>query len=115
MNETTTYDLLYAPPGTKVRYLDENGYDSDKVNAKHLGLVKGCLYTLVKINIGSFCSNIYLQEFPQYPFNSVMFESMPYEEEYTVWMNEFESSYSRRSVTEYYHEYKNQLTEKEKS
>lgn len=83
------YDLLYAPPKTKVKFLNKNGYERDPVYAQKVGLVEGEWYTLKSVDVHSWSSNVVLDEFPNHDFNSVMFESAPYEEEYTYWMDRF--------------------------
>ncbi len=59
--------------GTKLRYLGENGYDSDRFYAEKQGLIKDETYTLKKTSVGSWSSSIYLEEV-EGSFNSVMFK-----------------------------------------
>jgi hypothetical protein len=82
----THTDLLYAPPGTKVRFLDEHGLDYNRIQARKLGLVEGGEYTLSYMIISDYHTNIFLEEFPGKSFNSVMF-SCKYEHPYSLWIN----------------------------
>jgi hypothetical protein len=81
-------DILYAPKGTKLTYLDENGYDCDRKYAKGCGLIKGQQYTLYYVDVGSFSSDVYVEEFPDKPFNTVMFEA-EYETPTNAWMGQY--------------------------
>jgi len=67
---------IYAEPGTKVRFAyPDNGYDfHKKVAAKHL--TEGEIYTVKITDVGSFHTDVYLNEVPGVAFNSVMFESV---------------------------------------
>ena len=79
-------DLFFAPAGTKVVYLDENGYDSDKEYAHRAGLQKGKMYTLSGMEIGGSHSTLWLEEFPDKSFNTVMFKVEPYPTTTNKWM-----------------------------
>jgi hypothetical protein len=82
-------DLLYAPTGTKLKFLNANGYLIERKNAADLGLVEGVEYTLHYVDINDSSSDVYLDEFPNRGFNSVMFECIPYEHTTTIWMDGF--------------------------
>lgn len=66
---------LDAASGTKVRYTGEGGWDADKVHANKY-LTVGEIYTVDIIDIGSWCSEVYLVEVPHLDFNTVMFEEV---------------------------------------
>lgn len=66
---------IYSKPGTKVRYLDENGYDHQPVDAREAGLVKGQLYEVDRIEVGGWSSEVFLKGF-KHGFNTVMFENV---------------------------------------
>lgn len=55
------------------RYLDENGYDGDRIYAREKGLIKGELYRVDCIDMGRWHTNIDLAGISG-DFNSVMFE-----------------------------------------
>lgn len=82
-------DIMYAPVGTKVTYLDENGYDYDRRYAIDCGLIKGQQYTLESVDVGSWSSTVYVEEFPDKGFNTVMFESAEYKTPTNEWMAEY--------------------------
>ena len=63
---------LYCAPGTKVRYMDKNGYEGCKAHAR-LHLVPGQIYTVNTVSIHSSSSSVTLEEFPYESFNTVMF------------------------------------------
>ncbi len=67
---------IYAEPGTKVRFaFPNNGYDFHKETAKQ-HLIEGEIYTVKITDVGSFHTDVYLQEVPGVKFNSVMFENV---------------------------------------
>lgn len=66
---------IYAKKGDKVIYLSENGYDSDKEYADTI-LKKGETYTVGKTVVHSWMTDVYLEEFPDHIFNSVMFDDL---------------------------------------
>ena len=74
MNYAPSLDI-YTRPGNQVVYTDENGYDYQREIAREKGLVKGEVYTLARIEIGSCSSRVFLREFES-DFNSVMFCSV---------------------------------------
>ncbi|MCH6198612.1 hypothetical protein MMU07_03405 [Aquiflexum sp. LQ15W] len=66
---------IYTPPGQKVRYINRHGHDSEREFA-NLHLQEGAVYTLLRSKLFKFRTEIYLEEFPEMPFNSVMFENV---------------------------------------
>lgn len=64
---------IYAKNGDKVVFLNRNGYDRDPKNACERGLVEGGVYTVEQTEVGGWHTNVYLKEFPEHRFNSVMF------------------------------------------
>ena len=66
---------IYAEEGEKVIFAyPQCGYDGDKTRAaKYLEVGKE--YTVSWTEVGGFSSVVYLEEFPNVPFNTVMFES----------------------------------------
>ena len=62
--------------GSKVKYLDENGYDRDREWAQHMGLKKGEVYTVRFVDIGSWSSSVWLDEIEGASFNTVMFKNV---------------------------------------
>jgi len=66
---------IYTPPGRKVRFMNANGHDGEKEEAC-LYLQEGAVYTLLKADIYRYRTEIYLEEFPEIPFNSVMFANV---------------------------------------
>ena len=69
-----TRDILEVEPGDKVRFLNRNGYECEPINAVSDGLVEGGIYTITGINIGGWCSELFIAEFPRRGYNTVMFE-----------------------------------------
>lgn len=66
---------IWSPPGTYVKYLNKNGYESDRERANKV-LEEGKQYTVYKIDVGSSRSTVQLVEFPDQWFNTVMFENL---------------------------------------
>ena len=64
---------IHAKAGTKVRFLDANGYDAGRAIARQY-LLKDQVYTVDSVSIGSFVSYVRLKEYPFTVFNTVMFE-----------------------------------------
>jgi len=63
---------IYAEPGTKVKFLNKNGYEIERSNAaQHLNTDD--IYTVSNIDIGNFNSLVELEEFKGKYFNTVMF------------------------------------------
>jgi len=92
MAGVSMYDVLLAPPGTKLRFRNKGGYPVEAGRACEAGLVPGNLYTLAAVEVGDSRSRVYLEEVPG-GFNSVMFECGPYEEDYHDWMDQFLENY----------------------
>lgn len=63
---------IRVTPGTKVRYMDRNGYDADRRYAREF-LIPGNVYTVAHIEVHSSSSNVALEEVPDKRFNTVMF------------------------------------------
>jgi len=68
---------IYAKKGTKVIPLFENGnitggYDEDKKHAMKF-LKEGVFYTVDYTEVSSFHTDVFLEDFPNEPFNSVHF------------------------------------------
>lgn len=64
-----------TPYGRKVRYMDENGYDSDTIYARTY-FDKGAILTVKEIYVGRSTSDVEFLEFPNKKFNTVMFEDV---------------------------------------
>lgn len=84
------YNVLEAPSGTKLKFLNANGWEHDAPDAVKAGLVEGEQYTLDYLIMESWSSKVKLKEFTDL-FNSVMFESAPYDEPETEWYDTFRS------------------------
>jgi len=64
---------IYAQAGSKVIFTNpEDGYTYDQEHAKKY-LVKGEVYTVANTEVGSWRTDVYLEEFPDTSFNSVHF------------------------------------------
>lgn len=63
---------IYAPPGTIVYYLDENGYEADREYARKF-LQKGQELTIYHSKIGNWRTDLEFVECPNVWFNSAMF------------------------------------------
>ena len=63
---------IYSRAGTKVKFLDKNGYDSQREYARKF-FSKGNILTVSDIEVGSFSSTVEFEEFPGKMFNTVMF------------------------------------------
>lgn len=72
MNKTMN---IFAKKGSKVRFLNENGWDGEPESASRY-LDKGKEYTVDFVDIGGWCSSVFLKEVPNIPFNTVMFEDI---------------------------------------
>lgn len=65
---------IYAKEGSKVVFANpNNGYQSDKKQCERL-LTLNAVYTINATDVGSSHTDVYLKEFPDEVFNSVMFE-----------------------------------------
>lgn len=65
---------IYASRGSKVSFLNKNGYDRDLTYANEAGLKEGEVYTVLETEVGSWSSSVSLLEFPGKSFNTVMFD-----------------------------------------
>lgn len=92
MSEEKTLDI-YAPKGTKVKCLfDENGvvkngYEADQQHAAEY-LKPNKVYVIDKMEVGTWHTSVFLEEFPGIPFNSVHFTSVPTFKKVTVEITE---------------------------
>ena len=66
---------IYSRPGTKVVYLGENGYDSQRETANKI-LKVGQAYIVKNIDVGDSYSYVALEEVPNQTFNTVMFDNI---------------------------------------
>lgn len=67
--------ILHCKTGSKIRYLGTGGWEADKVQANQY-LTVGEVYTVDIIDIGNYCSDVYITEVPHIDFNTVMFEEV---------------------------------------
>ncbi len=65
---------IYTKPGNIVIFLDKNGYDSERENAKKEGLIKDNEYVVEYIDVGNWTSYVRLKGFKNY-YNTVMFKN----------------------------------------
>ena len=66
---------ISAPEGTRVQFLNMGGAEWDRVHArKHLNTAD--TYTVKKINISGWSSNVELEGLPVITFNTVMFKEV---------------------------------------
>lgn len=63
---------IYSPPGTKVGFLGRNGMPGELKHAKNV-LKRYKVYTISRIDVGDWNSEVFLEEVPGESFNSVMF------------------------------------------
>lgn len=63
---------IYSPAGTKVTFIDENGYDFDREQARKY-FTKGQVLTVKRIDVESWSSSVTFEELPGKWFNTVMF------------------------------------------
>jgi hypothetical protein len=63
---------IYAAWGTTVYFLDKNGYDSQREDARQY-FTKGQALTVANIDVGSSSSTVTFKELPGKWFNTVMF------------------------------------------
>jgi hypothetical protein len=71
---------IYAERGDKVVFINRNGHDYEPGDARDIGLVEGGVYSVERTEVGGWHTEVYLQEFPNQGFNSVMFEDFVEEE-----------------------------------
>jgi hypothetical protein len=64
---------IYSKPGTKIVFINKNGYDHERESANKI-LKVGQIYTVESIDVRSFVSYVKLEEVPGKGFNTVMFE-----------------------------------------
>jgi hypothetical protein len=64
-----------SPEGRRVRYLDENGYDGDRIHARKF-FEKDAILTVQEIYVGRSSSDVSFIEHPGHKFNTVMFEDV---------------------------------------
>lgn len=64
---------IYSPKGTKVIFLDKNGYEHHREHAKSSGMKKGDELTVSSTVVHSCSTDVYFYEYPGKYFNSVMF------------------------------------------
>ena len=60
-----------AIPGTKVRFLNENGYEGERSHAAKK-LEAGCEYIVARVDVGDWTSYYQLEGIPHF-WNTVMF------------------------------------------
>lgn len=63
---------IYSPRGTKVVYLDENGYPTQREHAREAGFIKGQTYTVSWTDVGQSSTSVYFEEISG-GWNSVLF------------------------------------------
>ena len=66
------YESADSPKGRKVRFLNDNGYDSEREHASKL-FKTGQILTVKEIYVGTFSSTVEFIEYPKEQFNTVMF------------------------------------------
>ncbi len=66
---------IYAESGTRVKYLDEHGYESQRVHARKY-MDKDQILTVAWVDIGQSSSSVYFHEISHVGFNTVMFEGI---------------------------------------
>jgi len=66
---------IYSEQGTKVRFLNEHGYDNQREEARKL-LKSFNVLTVKNIIIESWSSSVEFEELPNKYFNTVMFEEI---------------------------------------
>lgn len=70
--QNNTMSLL-SPPGTKVQYMDCNGWDGDVEYCRKAGLIKDQIYEVSEIDVGASTSRVRLKGFENWQFNTVCF------------------------------------------
>lgn len=63
---------IYSPAGTVVYFLDQNGYESQREDARGY-FTKGQALTISNIDVDSWSSTVTFKELPGKWFNTVMF------------------------------------------
>ena len=70
-------DPIHCERGCKVRFaFPENGREHEREEVKRL-LTEGAVYEVESLQVGGWCSDIELKEFPGKKFNSVFFQRVP--------------------------------------
>lgn len=70
------YMDIRSPRGTKVRFsFPENGYKGDQDWAKRF-LTVGNIYTVHFVDVSGWSSEVFLAEFPDKGFNTVLFSKV---------------------------------------
>lgn len=64
---------IRSPEGSKVVFMNKNGHKHEPEGAIDAGLVEGETYTVDHTDVYGWITYVYLKEFPDTPFNSVMF------------------------------------------
>lgn len=67
---------IYSDSGTKVKFMNRNGTEHDRNYAIDNGLWTTEVYTVDYTEVGSWCSEVFLKEFPSKGFNTVMFKEV---------------------------------------
>ncbi len=75
MRERREIMNIYSAPGTKVRFLNKNGYEYDLEHARKY-LNTNRIYTVRNIDVGGWSSTVYLEEVPGEYFNTVCFKEV---------------------------------------
>ena len=65
---------IQSPEGTKIVFINKNGYSHEPEDARERGLIEGETYTVDYTVVYGWTTKVYLEEFPEIPFNSVMFK-----------------------------------------
>ncbi|MFC0278125.1 hypothetical protein ACFFH2_15735 [Enterococcus devriesei] len=67
---------IFAPPGSKVVFAHPTFGDDYDIKKAREFLCEGTTYTVSRTEIFSSFTEVFLQEFPGVPFNSVQFEDV---------------------------------------
>jgi hypothetical protein len=65
---------IYSKHGDKVIFLNQNGLEQQRDRAIFMGLIPLNVYTVNRIEVGSWSSQVELIEFPDLWLNTVMFD-----------------------------------------
>lgn len=67
---------IYSTPGSKIKFdPKDNGWPYQNEEARKR-LEVGSIYTVDRIEVGSWMSYVYIEEYPGYGFNTVLFEDI---------------------------------------
>lgn len=69
------YMDIYSPPGTKIRFTANGGYEIEMEEAKEI-LELGAIYTVKYTSVGQSYSTVVLEEFPHKQFNTCLFDKV---------------------------------------